>query len=101
VPVLPIDVINNLAFSGSRALDAQAEPMAVRLAALKRRATASPSPRISQRVKPTIRDYFVLKEPCWRALKPEHAEHSARLQIYLLTFRFSFVIALFSWVFDF
>jgi hypothetical protein len=36
-----------------------------------------------------------------RALKPKHGNHEASLQIYFLTFRFSFVIALFSWVLDF
>ena len=86
-----IDVINDLAFKGSRALVAQAEPMAVRLAALKRRAAAagvpclyvndnfgqwrsdfrhtvahctsrsSPGRRVSRRLRPTRRDYFVLK----------------------------------------
>jgi nicotinamidase-related amidase len=89
--LLLIDVINDLAFAGSGPLVAQAEPMAVRLAALKRRATAagvpviyindnfgqwrsdfrhtiahctarsSPGRRVSQRLKPTRRDYFVLK----------------------------------------
>lgn len=89
--LLLIDVINDLAFKGSDALVAQAEPMAVRLAALKRRATAaglpsiyindnfgqwrsdfrqtvahctarsSPGRRVSQRLRPTARDYFVLK----------------------------------------
>jgi hypothetical protein len=46
--LLLIDVINDLAFKGSYALVAQAEPMALRLAILKR-------------LKPTSRDYFVLK----------------------------------------
>jgi nicotinamidase-related amidase len=89
--LLLIDVINDLAFDGSEALVRQAEPMALRLAALKRRATAagiptiytndnfgqwrsdfrrtvshctsrsSPGRRVSQRLKPTSRDYFVLK----------------------------------------
>jgi nicotinamidase-related amidase len=89
--LLLIDVINDLAFEGSETLVAQAEPMAVRLAALKRRAAAAGVPtiyindnfgrwrsdfrktvahcvsrsskgrRISQRLKPTQRDYFVLK----------------------------------------
>ena len=89
--LLLIDVINDLAFEGSADLVAQAEPMAVRLAALKRRATAagvpsiyindnfgrwrsdfrqtgahctarsSPGRRVSQRLRPTARDYFVLK----------------------------------------
>lgn len=89
--LLLIDVINDLAFAGSDELVAQAEPMAVRLAALKRRATAagvptiyindnfgkwrsdfrqtvahctarsSPGRRVSQRLRPTARDYFVLK----------------------------------------
>ena len=86
-----IDVINDLAFEGSEALVAQAEPMAVRLAALKRRAAAagipciyvndnfgqwrsdfrqtvthcmspaSPGRRVSRRLRPTAKDYFVLK----------------------------------------
>jgi len=89
--LLLIDVINDLAFKGSHVLVAQAEPMALRLAALKRRATAagvpviyvndnfgqwrsdfrqtvahctarsSPGRRVSQRLRPTSRDYFVLK----------------------------------------
>ena len=89
--LLLIDVINDLAFEGSAALVAQAEPMATRLAALKRRASAagvpaiyindnfgqwrsdfrqtvahctsrsSPGRRVSQRLRPTSRDYFVLK----------------------------------------
>jgi len=89
--LLLIDVINDLAFEGSEPLVRQAEPMAARLAALKRRATragvpaiyvndnfgqwrsdfrwtvahctARPSPgrRVSQRLRPTARDYFVLK----------------------------------------
>ena len=86
-----IDVINDLDFEGSDALVAQAEPMAVRLAALKRRAAAagmpclyindnfgqwrsdfrqtvahctshsSPGRRVSRRLRPTKKDYFVLK----------------------------------------
>jgi nicotinamidase-related amidase len=89
--LLLIDVINDLAFDGSEALVAQAEAMASRLAALKRRAGAagmptiyindnfgqwrsdfrktvahctsrrSPGRRVSQRLRPTTRDYFVLK----------------------------------------
>ena len=89
--LLLIDVINDLAFEGSAALVAQAEPMASRLASLKRRATAagvptiyindnfgqwrsdfrktvahctsrsSPGRRVSHRLRPTSRDYFVLK----------------------------------------
>ena len=89
--LLLIDVINDLAFDGSAALVAQAEPMAMRLATLKRRATTagvpaiyindnfgqwrsdfrqtvthctsshSPGRRVSQRLRPTSRDYFVLK----------------------------------------
>jgi nicotinamidase-related amidase len=89
--LLLIDVINDLAFEGSAALIAQAELMASRLAALKRRASAagvpaiyindnfgqwrsdfrktvahctsrsSPGRRVSRRLKPTSRDYFVLK----------------------------------------
>ena len=89
--LLLIDVINDLAFEGSEALVAQAEPMATRLAALKRRAAAagvpsiyindnfgrwrsdfrktvahcsaksSPGRVVSRRLRPTDRDYFVLK----------------------------------------
>lgn len=89
--LLLIDVINDLAFEGSEALVAQAEPMALRLAAFKRRAVAagvpvvyindnfgrwrsdfrhtvahcirrgSPGRLVSQRLRPTSRDYFVLK----------------------------------------
>jgi len=89
--LLLIDVINDLDFEGSEVLVAQAEPMARRLAALKRRATAagvpaiyindnfgrwrsdfrrtvahcvsrsSPGRVVSRRLRPTARDYFVLK----------------------------------------
>jgi len=89
--LLLIDVINDLAFKGSDELVAQAEPMALRLATLKRRTSAagipsiyindnfgqwrsdfrktvahcisrsSPGRRVSARLKPTSRDYFVLK----------------------------------------
>jgi nicotinamidase-related amidase len=89
--LLLIDVINDLAFGGSQALVEQAEPMAVRLARLKQRASAagvptiyindnfgqwrsdfrktvahctarrSPGRHVSKRLKPTPRDYFVLK----------------------------------------
>jgi len=89
--LLLIDVINDLAFPGSDMIVALAEPMAVRLAALKRRAIAaglptiyindnfgrwrsdfrqtvahctgrsSPGRRVSRRLRPTVRDYFVLK----------------------------------------
>jgi nicotinamidase-related amidase len=89
--LLLIDVINDLAFKGSGPLVAEAEPMALRLAALKRRAVAagvptiyindnfgrwrsdfrqtvahctarsSPGRLVSQRLRPTARDYFVLK----------------------------------------
>jgi nicotinamidase-related amidase len=88
---LLIDVINDLAFDGSQPLVAQAEAMAAPLAGLKRRATAagiptiyindnfgqwrsdfrrtvahctarsSPGHRVSRRLRPTARDYFVLK----------------------------------------
>jgi hypothetical protein len=44
--LLLIDVINDLAFEGSEALVEQAESMATRLAALKRRATAAGVPAI-------------------------------------------------------
>ena len=44
--LLLIDVINDLAFEGSAALVAQAEPMASRLATLKRRASAAGVPTI-------------------------------------------------------
>jgi nicotinamidase-related amidase len=89
--LLLIDVINDLAFDGSDALIDQAEPMARRLAAFKRRAVAagvpviyindnfgqwrsdfrhtvahctkasSPGRVVSRRLRPTARDYFVLK----------------------------------------
>jgi nicotinamidase-related amidase len=89
--LLLIDVINDLAFDGSESLVEQAEQMAARLARLKRRATRAgvpaiyindnfgqwrsdfkqtiahcTSPRapgrwVSQRLRPTQRDYFVLK----------------------------------------
>jgi nicotinamidase-related amidase len=89
--LLLIDVINDLAFPGSEALVAQAEPMSMQLARLKRRATAagipaiyindnfgqwrsdfrqtvahctrptSPGRLVSRRLRPTLRDYFVLK----------------------------------------
>jgi nicotinamidase-related amidase len=89
--LLLIDVINDLAFEGSEDLIEQAEPMATRLVELKRRATAagipaiyvndnfgqwrsdfrrtvahctaaaSPGHRVSRRLRPTPRDYFVLK----------------------------------------
>jgi nicotinamidase-related amidase len=89
--LLLIDVINDLAFDGSDALVAQAESMAAPLARLKRRAAAagvptiyindnfgqwrsdfrrtvahctarsSPGQRVSKRLRPTARDYFVLK----------------------------------------
>jgi nicotinamidase-related amidase len=86
-----IDVINDLDFKDSGVLVAQAEPMAARLSALKRRAAAagvpcvyvndnfgqwrsdfrqtvahctsrsSPGRRVSRRLRPTKKDYFVLK----------------------------------------
>jgi nicotinamidase-related amidase len=89
--LLLIDVINDLAFDGSEILVAQAESMAAPLARLKRRAMAagvptiyindnfgqwrsdfrrtvahctarsSPGYRVSRRLRPTARDYFVLK----------------------------------------
>ena len=89
--LLLIDVINDLAFEGSGPLIEQAEPMARRLMALKRKAAdagvpviyindnfgkwrsdfrqtvahcvaaSSPGRRVSQRLRPTKRDYFVLK----------------------------------------
>src|SRR6187399_1542965 len=89
--LLLIDVINDLAFDGSGPLVVQAESMAAPLARLKRRATAagvptiyindnfgrwrsdfrrtvahctarsSPGHRVSRRLRPTSRDYFVLK----------------------------------------
>jgi nicotinamidase-related amidase len=89
--LLLIDVINDLAFEGSAGLISQAELMASRLAALKRRASAagvptiyindnfgqwrsdfrktvghctsrsSPGRRVSQHLKPRSLDYFVLK----------------------------------------
>ena len=89
--LLLIDVVNDLAFEGSETLVAQAEPMSARLAALKRRTAAagipaiyvndnfgqwrsdfrqtvahctkktSPGRLVSRRLRPTSRDYFVLK----------------------------------------
>jgi nicotinamidase-related amidase len=89
--LLLIDVINDLKFEGSEPLRRQAEPMAERLAALKRRAAAagvpciyvndnfgrwrsdfrqtvahctarsSPGRVVSRRLRPSRRDYFVLK----------------------------------------
>jgi len=89
--LLLIDVINDLAFEGSETLVAQAEPMAARLAVFARRAgtmgvpaiyvndnfgqwrsdfrrtvahctsRTSPGRRVSERLRPTARDYFVLK----------------------------------------
>ena len=89
--LLMIDVINDLSFEGSEALVAEAERMAGRLSKLKRRAVAagipvvyvndnfgqwrsdfrqtvahctarsSPGRRVSTRLRPTRRDYFVLK----------------------------------------
>jgi len=89
--LLLIDVINDLAFPGSQALVEQAEAMAVRLAAFKRRAAnagvpivyvndnfgqwrsdfrqtvahctspSSPGREVSRRLRPTAKDYFVLK----------------------------------------
>ena len=89
--LLLIDVINDLAFDGSEALVAQAESMAASLARLKRRASrariptiyindnfgqwrsdfrrtvahctarSAPGRRVSWRLRPTTRDYFVLK----------------------------------------
>jgi nicotinamidase-related amidase len=89
--LLLIDVINDLDFPGSEELVRQAEPMADRLAVLKRRAAASgvpivyvndnfgqwrsdfrqtiahcastrsPGRRVSARLRPTRGDYFVLK----------------------------------------
>jgi nicotinamidase-related amidase len=89
--LLLIDVVNDLAFEGSAPLVAQAEPMALRLAALKKRAAragvpciyvndnfgqwrsdfrktvahctarTSPGRRVSMRLRPTRDDFFVLK----------------------------------------
>jgi nicotinamidase-related amidase len=89
--LLLIDVINDLKFDGSEQLVEQAEPMSKRLAAFKRRAVAagvpviyvndnfgqwrsdfrwtvahctspkSPGRTISRRLRPTSKDYFVLK----------------------------------------
>ena len=89
--LLLIDVINDLAFPGSESLIEQAEPMSKALAAFKRRATRagvpniyvndnfgqwrsdfrrtvahcistrSPGRIVSARLKPSERDYFVLK----------------------------------------
>jgi nicotinamidase-related amidase len=89
--LLLIDVINDLEFEGSQQLIAEAEPMALRLRAFKRRAAAagipsiyvndnfgqwrsdfgrtvnhclragSPGRVVSRRMRPSTRDYFVLK----------------------------------------
>ncbi|MGE3509087.1 MAG: isochorismatase family cysteine hydrolase [Vicinamibacterales bacterium] len=89
--LLLIDVINDLAFDGSQALIEQAEPMALRLSRLKRRAVTagvpvvyindnfgqwrsdfrqtvahctkatSPGRIVSRRLRPSSGDYFVLK----------------------------------------
>ena len=89
--LLLIDVINDLSFEGSEPLVEQAEAMSARLAALKRRAVAagvptiyindnfgqwrsdfrqtvahctarsSPGRLVSTRLRPTAKDYFVLK----------------------------------------
>ena len=89
--LLLIDVVNDLDFPGSAALVKQAEPMSARLAAFKRRAATagvpivyvndnfgqwrsdfrqtvahclshgSPGRLVTKRLKPTSRDYFVLK----------------------------------------
>jgi nicotinamidase-related amidase len=89
--LLLIDVINDLSFEGNQALVSLAEKMAGRLAALKRRAVqagvpavyvndnfgqwqsdfrrtvahctarSSPGRRVSKRLRPSSRDYFVLK----------------------------------------
>jgi nicotinamidase-related amidase len=89
--LLLIDVINDLDFPGSEVLVRQAEPMAGRLARLKRRTTRAgipaiyvndnfgqwrsdfrrtvahctapgvPGRRVAARLRPTARDYFVLK----------------------------------------
>jgi nicotinamidase-related amidase len=106
--LLLIDVINDLAFEGSEALVEQAEPMANRLASLKRRASAagvptiyindnfgqwrsdfrqtvrhctsrsSPGRRVSQRLRPTSRDYFVLKRNTRASLIPRSIRCSTR-----------------------
>jgi nicotinamidase-related amidase len=89
--LLLIDVINDLAFTGSEILVMQAEPMAIRLSTFKHAATAagvpaiyindnfgqwrsdfrktvahctsqsSPGRLVSRRLRPSSRDYFVLK----------------------------------------
>jgi len=89
--LLLIDVVNDLVFDGSDALIIQAEPMSKRLAEFKRRATragvpsvyvndnfgqwrsdfrqtvahctspSSPGRVVSRRLRPTSKDYFVLK----------------------------------------
>ena len=89
--LLLIDVINDLSFEGSEALIRAAEPMSKRLAEFKRRATragvpaiyvndnfgqwrsdfrrtvahctsaSSPGRLVSKRLRPTAKDYFVLK----------------------------------------
>ena len=89
--LLLIDVVNDLAFDGSESLISEAEPMSKRLADFKRRATragipavyvndnfgqwrsdfrrtvahctsrSSPGRLVSKRLRPTSKDYFVLK----------------------------------------
>ena len=89
--LLLIDVVNDLAFDGSESLIREAEPMSQRLADFKRRATragipavyvndnfgqwrsdfrrtvahctsqSSPGRLVSKRLRPTSKDYFVLK----------------------------------------
>ncbi len=89
--LLLIDVVNDMAFEGSQSLIAEAEPMAARLARLKRRtrhagipsiyvndnfgqwrsdfrqtvahctARSSPGRLMSRRLRPSANDYFVLK----------------------------------------
>jgi nicotinamidase-related amidase len=91
VALLLIDVVNDLRFEGAEALVVQAEPMATRLAALKRRARhagipviyandnfgqwrsdfrqtlqhclspRAPGRNVSRMLRPSPRDYFVLK----------------------------------------
>ena len=61
--LLLIDVINDLAFDGAEAIVAQAESMAAPLERTVAHCTARSSPGhlVSRRLRPTARDYFVLK----------------------------------------
>ena len=104
--LLLIDVVNDLAFDGSESLISEAEPMSKRLADFKRRATragipavyvndnfgqwrsdfrrtvahctsqSSPGRLVSKRLRPTSKDYFVLK-PKHSGILRHDAGHAA------------------------